>query len=89
MAVGAEHIDGARVALTGLGGISDVRPDESGLTLFVDDGSRAVAGVILVLDAAGVAVASIAVSRPSLDEVFLRATGSRLEGVDADGSGTP
>ncbi|MDA1062183.1 MAG: ATP-binding cassette domain-containing protein [Chloroflexi bacterium] len=89
VAVSTEHIDGARAALARLDGIKDVRPDASGLTLFVEDGSRAVAGVIRVLDTASVPVASIAVSQPSLDEVFLRATGSRLEGADAEGSAAP
>ena len=34
------------------------------------------------LDRDGINVGAIATSRPSLDDVFLRATGRRLEGAD-------
>ena len=74
--------DQAHEALRGLVGVREVRPDDAGLTLFVEDGSTAVAGVIRTLDAAAISVGSVAVAQPSLDEVFLRATGSRLEGTD-------
>jgi ABC-2 type transport system ATP-binding protein len=85
VAVGRERMEEARGVLAGLAGLRDLRPDAAGLTLFVDDGSHAVAHVVRMLDAAGVAVGPVAVSRPSLDEVFLRATGSRLEGAGWDG----
>jgi len=75
------HLEAARTVLGPLGGLQDMRVEDAGLTLFVNDGSGAVAGVIRLLDAAGVPVGSVAVSQPSLDEVFLRATGSRLEGA--------
>ena len=39
------------------------------------------AQVIRILDGASVEVAQVAVAHPSLDEVFLKATGSRLEGA--------
>ncbi len=65
-------------------GVSDMQAELSGLTLFVNDGSGAVAEAIRRLDRAGVEVGSVAVHRPTLDEVFLRATGSRLEGAAAD-----
>jgi len=41
----------------------------------VDDGARAVPGVLAALDAAGVSVAAVTVSRPSLDDVYLSHTG--------------
>ena len=36
------------------------------------------------LDDAGVEVGAISVSRPTLDDVFLEATGRRLEGAEAE-----
>ncbi len=41
----------------------------------VDDGARAVPGVLAALDSAGIGVASVTVSRPSLDDVYLKYTG--------------
>jgi ABC-2 type transport system ATP-binding protein len=78
-----EDVDAARVVLGRLDGLDDLRPDESGLTLFVSDGPSAVANVIRMLDGAGIPLGSVSVSQPSLDEVFLRATGSRLEGAES------
>ena len=40
-----------------------------------DDGARTVPTVLAALDAAGLAVASVTVARPSLDDVYLRHTG--------------
>jgi ABC-2 type transport system ATP-binding protein len=60
-----------------------MRPEENSLTMFVDNGTQAVAQVIRILDGAGIEMAQVAVSHPSLDEVFLKATGSRLEGAEA------
>jgi ABC-2 type transport system ATP-binding protein len=44
-----------------------------------DDGAAAVPRVLAELAGAGVAVASVAVARPSLDDVYLRHTGRRYE----------
>jgi ABC-2 type transport system ATP-binding protein len=41
----------------------------------VDDGAAAVPALLAALDAAGIAVASVTVSRPSLDDVYLRYAG--------------
>lgn len=83
--VARELRDEASGVLASLQGVRDLRPDEAGLTLFVDDGTGALAGVIRLLDAAGIAVGSVTIAQPSLDEVFLRATGSRLEGAESEG----
>jgi hypothetical protein len=37
--------------------------------------------VVRILDAVGIHAGSVTLSSPTLDEVFLRATGSRLEGA--------
>ena len=62
-------------------------PAMEGRTLHAraDDGASAVPGVLAALDAAGLAVASVTVARPSLDNVYLRYTGRayRPEGQEA------
>lgn len=83
VSVDAAHRDEAIAALRRLGGLKEIRSDATGLTLFVEDGSTFVADVIRSLDAAAIPIGSVAVARPSLDEVFLRATGSRLEGAES------
>ncbi len=52
----------------------------------VDDGARAVPGVLAALDAAGVTVASVTVSRPSLDDVYLSHTGRSFSAAHAGDS---
>jgi ABC-2 type transport system ATP-binding protein len=52
---------------------------EDGLVrLYVDRGETAVPQILRVLDGAGLEAASIALHRPSLDDVFLRQTGRSL-----------
>ena len=75
-----EQIDGAEKALAKLDGLKEIQVHGEGLTLFVHDGSGAVARVVRLLDTAKIDVGSVTVSSPTLDEVFLHLTGSRLEG---------
>jgi len=67
-----------------LPGLDRVIPEENELALFVEDGASSIAEIVRRLDAAGVAVGAISVSRPSLDDVFLEATGRRLEGAEGE-----
>jgi ABC-2 type transport system ATP-binding protein len=80
-----EPLTAAPSLLDGMEGLREIRRDESGLTLFVDDGTAAVAQVVRILDSARVPMGAVSVSQPTLDEVFLRATGSRLEGAQVNG----
>lgn len=73
------HMDAARGALAAFG---EIRTEGNGLTVFSKDGESAVAGVVRALDSVSVPVGGVSVSAPTLDEVFLRATGSRLEGAE-------
>ena len=68
--------------MAGMDGVLEIRDESNGLTMFVQDGSQAVAQVIRILDGAAIEMVSVSVSNPSLDEVFLKATGSRLEGAE-------
>jgi len=52
----------------------------------VDDGASAVPGVLASLEAAGVVVASVTVSRPSLDDVYLSHTGHSFNAAGAGDS---
>ena len=53
--------------------------DEDGLVrLYVDEGDRALPQLLRLLDDAGLPPHTIALSRPSLDDVFLRKTGRSL-----------
>jgi ABC-2 type transport system ATP-binding protein len=87
VAVSAEHREAAEGVLATLEGLTELRPGTASLTLFVTDGPGAVANVIRMLDAAGIPFGPVSVAQPSLDEVFLRATGSRLEGAEQGGGG--
>jgi ABC-2 type transport system ATP-binding protein len=58
-----------------LDGVREVTVDGRTLRARVDDGARAVPAVLAGLEAAGLVPASVTVSRPSLDDVYLRHTG--------------
>jgi ABC-2 type transport system ATP-binding protein len=71
----------------------ELRSTEAGYTLFVPDGPQNIAVLIRGLDRAGVRFGAVSVSRPTLDDVFLAATGGRMasaaEGAEADGERAP
>ncbi|HKK08906.1 MAG TPA: DUF4162 domain-containing protein, partial [Gemmatimonadota bacterium] len=52
----------------------------------VSNGARAVPGIVAALEDAGIEVAQVALARPSLDDVYLRATGQSFETADAAGA---
>ncbi|MEN3612585.1 ATP-binding cassette domain-containing protein [Plantactinospora sp. ZYX-F-223] len=52
--------------------------DEGALRLYVNDGTRDMPQILRALDAAGIALSSIELHRPSLDDVFLTKTGRSL-----------
>ena len=52
--------------------------DETNLRLYVDDGATAIPLILRAMDNAGVALRSIELHRPSLDDVFLTKTGRSL-----------
>jgi ABC-2 type transport system ATP-binding protein len=79
-AIAVELANGAgeaqvRSALAGMSGIGQLQFDDHTVHLRVAAGATALPGVLTALDANGVAVASATVSRPSLDDVYLRHTG--------------
>ena len=51
----------------------------------VENGGRAVPAILSALDGAGIGVASVSVSRPSLDDVYLHFTGRDFRSEDRGG----
>ena len=68
-------------AVRDLPGVERVVPEPGALALYIEDGAAAIAEIVRRLDARDIRIGGIALSRPSLDDVFLRATGRRLEGA--------
>ena len=66
-------------ALAGLHGLERTVREMGALALYVEDGASSIAEIVRRLDRDEIQVGAISVSRPSLDDVFLRATGRRLE----------
>jgi len=66
-------------ALEPLPGIRELVVDGTSLRARADSGARAVPAVLGALEAGGVDVASVTISRPSLDDVYLRHAGRSFE----------
>ena len=62
--------------------VREVDAEGTLLRLYVDGGEKALPGILRGLDAAGLGVAGISLSRPTLDDVFLRQTGRSLREAD-------
>jgi len=80
-------LDGAdaratEAAVGELPGLERVVTESDALALYLDDGAGSIAEIVRRLDRESIRVGAIAVSRPSLDDVFLQATGRRLEGAE-------
>jgi ABC-2 type transport system ATP-binding protein len=76
------ELNGARAGLDQVAGLTEVIVDGRTLHARADDGGRAVPAVLAALDAHGVAVASVTVARPSLDDVYLRHAGRSFGEAD-------
>jgi ABC-2 type transport system ATP-binding protein len=70
-----DQLPRAREVLAGLGEVATVMADGAALYAQVAHGATALPALLAALDRAGVAVAQVALSRPSLDDVYLAATG--------------
>jgi ABC-2 type transport system ATP-binding protein len=69
----------ARRALGRLSDVGSAEVDGDELRVRARDGAVAVPAVLAALDAHGASAASLTLARPSLDEVYLRHTGRRLQ----------
>lgn len=59
-------------------GVVKVLPKDNFLLLYADDGSKTVPKIVRALDDMGISMASVSVSSPSLDDVFLQRTGKTI-----------
>ena len=73
----------AERALGGIPAVRDVYAADGSVSARADDGAAAVPAVLAALAAAGIPAKSVAVARPSLDEVYLRYAGRRYTEVTA------
>jgi ABC-2 type transport system ATP-binding protein len=80
LALNGADASATEAALRDLPGLERVVPEPDALALYVQDGAGSIAEIVRRLDRQGISVGAITASRPSLDDVFLRATGRRLEG---------
>jgi ABC-2 type transport system ATP-binding protein len=71
-------------ALERVQGVRDLMLDGRMLRTRADSGAAAVPAVLAALEAEGVAVASVTVARPSLDDVYLRYAGRAFEEADRE-----
>jgi ABC-2 type transport system ATP-binding protein len=80
------HDGRVREALAGLEDVYEVTVDGRTVRARVAQGARAVPVVLQALESSGIAVASVTVSRPSLDDVYLRYTGRDFAQADEAGA---
>ncbi len=71
-------------AVVRLDGVRDIAVEGRQLRARADDGGRAVPALLQALEASGIAVASVRVARPSLDDVYLRYTGRTFDAAEAE-----
>jgi len=68
----------AREVLQGVQGIGEVVQGDDVITVYAKNASTLVPDIVRTFDASGLKLSSINLSRPSLDDVFLRHTGHRI-----------
>jgi ABC-2 type transport system ATP-binding protein len=81
LSLGGADTAPTEAAVRTLVGLERVVADSDGLALYLPDGAGSIAEIVRRLDRESIRVDSIAVARPTLDDVFLQATGRRLEGA--------
>jgi ABC-2 type transport system ATP-binding protein len=83
VSVDADQVGATEAALTGLPGLERVMVESGAVALYVEDGAGSIAEIVRRLEREQIAPGPISVARPTLDDVFLKATGRRLEGQEA------
>ena len=76
--------NGLEGILGGVSGVNEVQVNGRALHARADDGARTVPAVLQALEANGIAVASVTVARPSLDDVYLRYAGRTFSAANAE-----
>ncbi len=83
VSVESDDVAATEAALSGLHGLERVMAEPDGLALYVEDGPGQIAEIVRRLEREQIRTGAISVARPSLDDVFLKATGRRLEGQES------
>jgi ABC-2 type transport system ATP-binding protein len=76
--MGGDDITRVRTALSGQPFVRELRETTGGAQVTVERGETTLPIVLRLLDEAGVSIRTISLSRPTLDDVFLRLTGRSL-----------
>ena len=80
---GPDELLRAEQAVRRLEGLEDVRIIDGSIIVYVREGSAAIASIVLLLDEASLRAREVTLAQPTLDDVFLRATGHHIESTDA------
>ena len=75
-----------RAALAGVSAIRELALEGASLRARADNGATVVPAMITALESGGARVASVRVTRPSLDDVYLRHTGRTFSEADSGGA---
>jgi ABC-2 type transport system ATP-binding protein len=75
---------GARIALERVDGVEGVTVEDEVVRASARDGGAAIPAVLAALTAHGVDAAAVTVSRPTLDDVYLRHAGHSLPGAELE-----
>jgi ABC-2 type transport system ATP-binding protein len=81
------QLDRAEQAVRRLEGIEDARIVDDSVVVYVREGRRAIARVVVLLEEASIPIGEISLAHPTLDDVFLRITGHHIE--DGTAASTP
>ncbi|EHN10687.1 ABC transporter ATP-binding protein [Patulibacter medicamentivorans] len=84
-----EGLDVEALLRDAAGGLGEITVDGPTIRARVDRGAGATPQVLQALEARQLAVASITLSRPSLDDVYLRCTGRAFSAADQAGAAAP
>ena len=80
--LGDAQAEDAAAIVSALGAVEEAAVDGRVLRARVEHGGTAVPGILSALEARGIAVASVTVARPSLDDVYLHHTGRDFRSED-------
>jgi ABC-2 type transport system ATP-binding protein len=83
---GAALKDKAKQVLNSIGGIDNIVDSDDGLVVYAKNGGYMVPEIVRAFDGAQIHLASIGVSSPTLDDVFLKHTGKRIRVEELDKS---
>ena len=73
-----EFIRHSEALLTGKPFVTGMKPTDGELAVYVNDGASAIPSIMQLLSGQGIEVKTITMSRPSLDDVFLKYTGKTI-----------